>query len=93
MSRKKAVNERNFLFTDKASGGCSDPPYAHLPTPGTGGHVGTVRTRLNCIFSINRGKCLMVEYSSLFLYPAGIRFIEPLLIGLDKSSPYKTPIY
>jgi len=35
----------------------------------------------------------MVEYSSLFLYPVGVRFIEPLVIGLDKSSPYRTQIY
>jgi len=68
------------------------------------------------IFSINRGKCLMVEYPSLFLYPVGVRFtrpprlprpvpgqdgegeadggqVEPLPIGLDKSSPYRTAIY
>ena len=42
---------------------------------------------------LNKSEYLVVEYSSLFVYPVGVRFIEPLRFGLDKSSPYKTPIY
>jgi hypothetical protein len=34
------------------------------------------------------GESLKVKYSLLLIYHVGVRFIEPLRIGLDKSSPY-----
>jgi len=39
------------------------------------------------------GESLKVKYSLLLIYHVGVRFIEPLRIGLDKSSPYRTSIY
>jgi hypothetical protein len=47
------------------------------------------------------GEHFLAKYSSPPLYPIGIRFVESLCNGLDKSainladksSPYGTPIY
>ncbi len=46
-----------------------------------------------CIFSINRGEHLVVNNSTLLLYPVAVQFIEPLRPGLDESSRYGTPVY
>jgi hypothetical protein len=47
------------------------------------------------------GQYLVIKYSSMLQYSVGLRFIESLSAGFDKSainladksSPYKVPIY
>jgi len=50
-------------------------------------HISSILDDKQYLFN-KSGEYLVGKLSSPFLYPVTARFIEPLRIGLDKSSPY-----